>query len=106
MQIAQQIYVAEEWNNEKDIEVQAHIRSREEVEKALGKARDECARISEQLKEETKAKKSVEAGLKNVEKQAEDQRQKLYTTEINLETERTLVKELRAELDKDRKSVV
>ena len=44
----------------------------------------------------------MEAGLKNAEKQAEDQRQKLYTTELNLETERALVKELRAELDKAR----
>ena len=73
MQIAQQIYVAEEWNKDKDIKVQAEARSREEVEKALGKARDDCARISEELKEEVKAKRSVEAGLKNAEKQAEDQ---------------------------------
>ena len=100
MQIAQQIYVAEEWVQKKDVDVQAEVRSREDVEKALGKAKDECARTSELLKEEIKARKNVEAGLKTAEKQAEDQRQKLYTTEINLETERVLVKELRAELDK------
>ena len=102
MQIAQQIYVAEEWVKKKDIQVQAEARSREDVEKALGRSKDECTRISEQLKEEAKARMNVEAGLKNAEKQAEDQRQKLYTTEINLETERALVKELRAELEKAR----
>ena len=40
MQIAQQIYVAEEWNKKKDVDVQAEVRSREDVEKALGKAKD------------------------------------------------------------------
>ena len=43
-------------------------------------------------------------GLKNAQEQAEDQRKKLYTTEINLETERALVKDLRAELDKAKDS--
>ena len=98
MQIAQQIYVAEEWVQKKEVDVRAEIRSREDVEKALGKAKDESARLSDQLKEEVKARRNADAGLKNAEKQAEDQRQKLYTTEINLETERALVKELRLEL--------
>ena len=100
MQIAQQIYVAEEWVKKKDVQVQAEARSREDVETALGKAKDESARLSEQLKEEAKARRNVEAGLKTAEKQAEDQRQKLYTAEINLETQKALVTELRAELEK------
>ena len=49
-----------------------------------------------------KARKNVEAGLKNAEKQAEDQRQKLLAAETNLETERVMVKELRLELEKAR----
>ena len=98
MQIAQQIYVAEEWVQKKEVDVLAEIRSREDVERALGKAKDESARLSDQLKEEVKARRNADAGLKTAEKQAEDQRQKLYTTEINLETERALVKELRLEL--------
>ena len=55
MQIAQQIYVAEEWVQKKEVDVLAEIRSREDVEKALGKAKDESARLSDQLKEEVKA---------------------------------------------------
>ena len=50
MQIAQQIFVAEDWNKDKDIKVQAEARSREDVEKALGRAKDHYARISEELK--------------------------------------------------------
>ena len=40
------------------------------------------------------------ASLKTAERQAEDQRQKLYLTEIDLATERQLVRDLKAELQK------
>ena len=41
-------------------------------------------------------------GLKTVEKQAEDRRQKLHITEIELATQKQLVLELKAELQKAR----
>ena len=43
---------------------------------------------------------SAEARLKTMERQMEDQRQKLYTTEINLATEKQTVLNLKAELQK------
>ena len=43
---------------------------------------------------------SVEAGLKSAEKQAEDQSQKLHVTEINLATEKQVVLDLKAALQK------
>ena len=72
MQIAQQIYVAEEWNKKTYIQVQAEVNACTETEKALGSLKDECFQISEQLKQEVKEKKSLEAGLKNAQEQAED----------------------------------
>ena len=43
---------------------------------------------------------SAEAGLKTVEKQVKDQRQKLHVTEINLATEKQTVLDLKAALQK------
>ena len=43
---------------------------------------------------------SAEAGLKNAKKQAEDQRQKLHVTEINLATEKQAVLDLKVALQK------
>ena len=45
-------------------------------------------------------RQSVEAGLKTAETQAEDQRKQLYTTQINLATEKVAVLDLKAELQK------
>ena len=47
-----------------------------------------------------KVRLSAKVGLKTIEKQMEDQRQKLYTTEINLATENQTVLDLKAELQK------
>ena len=47
-----------------------------------------------------KVRLSAKAGLKTIEKQMEDQRQKLYTTEINLATKNQTVLDLKAELQK------
>ena len=57
-------------------------------------------KLSEQLKEAVRARDSSEAGLKNAEKQAEEQHKQLHYTKINLATEKQLVKELREELQK------
>ena len=85
-QITQQVFMAKEWyrDNRKlaDVEALSHA----EVEKALGTLKQEQYELSEKLKEAKSGRKSVEVGLKTVEKQAEDQRQKLFVTETNLAT--------------------
>ena len=82
------MFVAEEYcrNNRKLADVEAL--SCAEVEKALGTLKQEHYELSEKLKEAEKGRRSAEAGLKNAESQAEDQRQKLYVTETNLATEK------------------
>lgn len=52
------------------------------------------------MKEVDSARLSAEAGLKNVQTQIEDQRQLLHVTQINLATEKLLVLELKAKLQK------
>ena len=56
--------------------------------------------MAEKLKAAESARQSVEAGLKTAETQAEDQRKQLYTTQINLATEKVAVLDLKAELQK------
>ena len=51
-----------------------------------------------------RARLSAEAGLKNVKDQAKDQRKKLHLTEIELATQRHLVLELKAKLQKAKES--
>ena len=60
--------------------------------------------MSEKLKEANKARLSAEAGLKTVERQVEDQCQKLHLTEIDLATQRQLVINLKVELQKAKKA--
>jgi len=100
MQITQQIYVAEEWNKKSYLEAQAAAQSQSEAEKSLGQLKEDYAKLSEQLKDMTSQRNSFKAGLKNAESQAEEQRKKLHMAEINLETEREMVKGLRDELKK------
>ena len=52
------------------------------------------------MKEVESARLSAEVGLKNVQTQIEDQRQLLHVTKINLATEKVLVLELKAKLQK------
>ena len=54
--------------------------------------------IKHNVKEAIRARDSSKAGLKNAEKQVEEQRKQLHYTEINLATEKQLVKDLREEL--------
>ena len=56
--------------------------------------------MSKKFKDSDKARLSAEAGLKTMERQMEDQRQKLYMTEINLATEKQTVLNLKAKLQK------
>ena len=80
--------MVEEWycNARKLANVEAL--SRAEIEKTLGTIKQEQYEMIEKLKEAQSGRLSAEAGLKNAEKQAEDQRQKLHVTEINPATEK------------------
>ena len=85
-------------NNRTLVDVEAL--SRAEVEKALGALKQEHYELSKKLKVAKSGLKSVEAGLKTAERQAEDQRQKLYVTETNLATEKQVVLDLKTALQK------
>ena len=60
--------------------------------------------MSEKLKAVDQACLNAEADLKTVERQAEDQRQKLHLIEIDSATERLLVKDFKADLQKTREA--
>ena len=70
----------------------------------MSNLKEEQAKLSEQLKEAIRANDSSETGLKNAEKQAEEQRKQLHYTKINLATKKQLVKDLREELQKVREA--
>ena len=72
--------------------------------KMVGNLKKDQAKLSEQLKEAIRARDSSEAGLKKTEKQAEEQCKQLHYNEINLATEKQLVKDLRKELQKVREA--
>ena len=56
--------------------------------------------MADEVKQALKAKASAEAGLKTTERQAEDLCKELHYCEINLATEKQLVKDLREEIHK------
>ena len=56
--------------------------------------------LAKKLKVAESARKSAEARLKSVEAQAEDQRKELYTTQLNLATEKVAVLDLKSKLQK------
>ena len=76
--------MVDEWYREADNRVEAEALTRAEVEKSLGAVKQEQLELSEKLKSADQTRSNAEAGLKTVERQAEEQRQKLYSTEINL----------------------
>ena len=88
--------MAEEWYHDACKQVDAEALTRVDIEKTLGVVKQEQFELKEKLKKANSAR----AGLKTVERQAEDQRQKLHLTEINLAIEKQLVLDLKAELQK------
>ena len=90
--------MAEDWVKDTRSEAKAEFNDRSKIEKEVVTLKEGQAKLSEQLKEAVRARDSSEAGLKNAEKQAEEQCKQLHYTEINLATEKQLVKELREEL--------
>ena len=97
-QITQQVFVAEEWYRDARKQANAEALTRADVEKSLGAARQEQIELFEKLKVVDQACSSAKAGLKTAERQAEDQRQKLHLTEIDLATQKQLVIDLKVEL--------
>ena len=100
MQVTQQIFVAEEWVRNARKEANAVDLTRADVKKSLGALKQVQVELFEKLKEADQACRSAEAGLKTVERQVEDQCQKLHLTEIDLATQRQLVIDLKVELQK------
>ena len=98
MQVTQQVYIAEEWVRNSHDQIKAETHSCLEVEKTLEALKEEHAQLSKKLKDSDKAQLSAEAGLKTMERQMEDQHQKLHITEINLATKKQIVLNLKAEL--------
>ena len=92
--------MAEEWVKNSREETRAAYDARDTVEAQLGALKDKQAQMVEEVKQALKAKASAEAGLKTTERQAEDLRKELHYCEINLATEKQLVKDLREEIRK------
>ena len=67
--------MAEEFCRDNRSLAEAEAQSLTEVEKALGSLKQENFELAKKFKESEKKRRSVEAGLKNAETQAEDQRQ-------------------------------
>ena len=63
----------------------------------MGAAKQECKELAFKLTVEER-ERSAEAGLKNAQDQAENQRKLLYQTEVEFVTQRQLVLELKANL--------
>ena len=99
-QITQQVFVVEEFYRSNRSLAKAEAQSQTEVEKTAGSLKQENLELAEKFKEAEKKRRSAEAGLKNAESQAEDQCQKLYVTETNLATEKKIVLDLKAALQK------
>ena len=96
MQAIQEVFVAEEWVTDAQNEAKVKANLRAKANKALGTAEQKNKELASKLVAEEKARLSAEAGLKN----AKDQRKKLHLTEIELATQRQLVLDLKAELQK------
>ena len=105
-QITQQVYMAEEWIRDAHKEVEAEALSRADVEKSLRAFKQEQVEMSEKLKAADQAYLSAKASLKTVERQAKDQCQKLHLIEIDLATERQLVRDLKADLQKTKEAAL
>ena len=101
MKVTQQVYVAKDWVRSATNSLNAKIQNRHDVEKALGTANHEKTQLAEKLKVAENGRKSAEAGLKSAEAQAEDQCKELYTTQLNLATEKAAVLNLQSKLQRD-----
>ena len=92
--------MAKEWvrNARDEVNVKAH--SWANAKRALGALKEEHAELTKKLREVESTHLCAEASLKTTEAQAEDQRKKLYTTELKLATQKQFVMDHKAELKK------
>ena len=90
--------MAEDWVRSATNSLNVEIQNRHDVEKALGMANHEKTQLAEKLKVVESGRKSAEAGLKSVEAEAEDWCKELYTTQLNLATEKAVVLDLKSKL--------
>ena len=90
--------MAKEWVHDARKKVNVEALSRADVEKSLGALKQEQVELHEKLKEANKARLNAKVGLKTAKRQAEDQRQKLHLTEIDLATQMQMVIDLKAKL--------
>ena len=88
--------MAEECGRSAYNKLEAEFNFRREVEKTLGSVKEEKSQLTEKFKTSEQGRQSAHAGLKI----AEDQRKRLYTTELDLATEKAAVLSLKAELEK------
>ena len=100
VQAIQKVYVAEEWVKDTQNKARAEANLRVQTSKALRALKHKNQELVAKLIAEERAQRSVEDDLKNVQDQAEDQRKKLYLTEIELATQKQLVLGFKAELEK------
>ena len=105
IQVTQQVYVVEDWVQSATNSLNVEVQNRHDVEKALGVANHEKTQLAEKLKVAENGRKSAEAGSKSAEAQAEDQRKELYTTQLNLATEKAAVLDLQSKLQKAEKAL-
>ncbi|XP_023921966.1 uncharacterized protein LOC112033426 [Quercus suber] len=96
--------MAEEWVRDKSNQARVEAHSRAEIEKILRALKEEHAELTNKLTVSEREHLSAVAGLKSTETQAEDQRKKLYMTELKLATQKQQVLDLKVELKKARKA--
>ena len=100
MQAIQEVFVVEECVKDARNKARVEANLCTETNKALGAIKQENQELATKLTFEERAQRSAEAGLKNVQNQAKDQRKKLYLTEIELATQKQLVLDLKVDLEK------
>ena len=105
VQVTQQVFVAEEWYRDARKWADAEVLTHADVEKFLGAVKQEQFELSEKLKMVDQARSSAEAGLKTAERRAEEQRQKLHLTEIDLAIQKQMIIDLKVKLQKAQKEV-
>ena len=92
--------MAEEWVNDVGNEVRVEANLHAKANRALGVSKQKNKELASKLVAKERAHLSAEADLKNIKNQAKDQHKKLHLIEIELATQKQLVLDLKAELQK------
>ena len=100
VQAIQEVFMTKKWVKDTQNEARVEANLRAKANKALGTAEQKNKELASKLVAEERAHLSAKVGLKN----AEDQRKKLHLTEIELATQRQLVLDLKAELQKSKEA--